>query len=91
MGSVAPGLPPSKWVAAVEASWTGREDYARTCREWARRLQANQAEAISLVGEETVHDWLRYLKMSARAFDVSALGLWRYQLKRNQRSPAQIE
>ncbi len=38
-----------------------RDHYGLTCEHWARRLEANKAEAIRLVGEEKYRMWLLYL------------------------------
>lgn len=38
-----------------------RDHYGLTCEHWARRLEANQVEAIRMVGEEKYRMWLLYL------------------------------
>ncbi|OBF55317.1 cyclopropane-fatty-acyl-phospholipid synthase [Mycobacterium sp. 852002-50816_SCH5313054-b] len=50
-------------------------DYARTCREWHRRLLANRDRATDLAGPEVFVDYGRYLDASADAFDKRHLGL----------------
>jgi cyclopropane-fatty-acyl-phospholipid synthase len=59
-----------------------RSDYARTCREWARRLSAHRAAAEALVGAQRVLRFERFLKMSAAGFECGGLGLLRLTLRR---------
>ncbi len=54
-----------------------RLDYAWTCAQWARRLREHRAEAVALVGAETVARYERYLKLSALGFRMGKLGLLR--------------
>ena len=65
----------------IESLTSGREDYARTCRAWAENLTRNRVEATSLVGEDSVNAYLRFLKMSSRAFETGALSLYRMKLR----------
>ena len=44
-------------------------DYARTLREWARRLEAREAEAEALVGPERMRVWRVYLRAARRGFE----------------------
>lgn len=46
-----------------------RLDYARTCNEWVKRLQANAVACRSLVGESIYRTWLLYLAASAVGFE----------------------
>jgi cyclopropane-fatty-acyl-phospholipid synthase len=62
-----------------------REDYARTAREWLRRLRARRAEAVALVGEETTHRYETYLKMLTIGFHVGTMGLLRASFRRIER------
>jgi len=55
----------------------GRLDYAWTCGEWAKRLRARRAEAITLAGPEVVERYERYLKMSALGFRMGKITLYR--------------
>lgn len=59
-----------------------RADYARTCREWARRLAARRADAAAIVGETRVGGWERFLRMSAVGFEAGGLDLLRITLRR---------
>ncbi len=59
-----------------------RMDYARTCREWLARLTANRSAAASLVGEDAVHLYERYLACSARQFERGQTTLLRIGLRR---------
>ena len=46
-----------------------RENYTRTLRHWARRLEARQEEAIAEVGEQTYRIWRFYLSGCAWWFE----------------------
>ncbi len=46
-----------------------RENYARTLRHWARRLEANQEAALARVDERTYRIWRLYLSAVANWFD----------------------
>ncbi len=54
-----------------------RQHYDRTLRMWVRTLTAREAEAVAMVGKETVADFLRYLKMSALSFARGDMALLR--------------
>jgi cyclopropane-fatty-acyl-phospholipid synthase len=45
-----------------------RRHYARTCTEWARRLERNRAQAIVLAGEKRYRIWQIYLAGCAHGF-----------------------
>jgi cyclopropane-fatty-acyl-phospholipid synthase len=47
-----------------------REDYARTLREWTRRLEDNHAEALRLAGAERMRVWQVYLRAARRGFET---------------------
>jgi cyclopropane-fatty-acyl-phospholipid synthase len=47
-----------------------REDYARTLREWTRRLESNHAEALRLAGAERMRVWQVYLRAARRGFET---------------------
>jgi cyclopropane-fatty-acyl-phospholipid synthase len=47
-----------------------RLDYARTLREWTRRLEANHAEAERLAGPERMRVWAVYLRAARRGFET---------------------
>ena len=47
-----------------------RLDYARTLREWTRRLEANRAEAERLAGPERMRVWAVYLRAARRGFET---------------------
>jgi cyclopropane-fatty-acyl-phospholipid synthase len=47
-----------------------RIDYARTLREWTRRLEANHAEAERLAGPERMRVWAVYLRAARRGFET---------------------
>ncbi len=45
-----------------------RRHYARTCHEWADRLESNRERAIAIAGERRFRIWTAYLAGSAHAF-----------------------
>ena len=47
-----------------------RLDYARTLREWTRRFESNNAEAVRLAGPERVRVWQVYLRAARRGFET---------------------
>jgi len=51
--------------------------YEVTCRQWYRRLKANRAEAINLVGSEMYNRYEKYLGISIVAFHTARMGLLR--------------
>jgi cyclopropane-fatty-acyl-phospholipid synthase len=56
-----------------------RDDYARTLREWTRRLGANHAEALRLAGPERLRVWQVYLRAARRGFETGFTSV--YQLR----------
>jgi cyclopropane-fatty-acyl-phospholipid synthase len=58
------------------------DHYARTCGEWFDGLRRNKSRAIELVGEETVHDYERYLSAAVDAFKRRHIGLIRVVFER---------
>ncbi|HEV2147538.1 MAG TPA: cyclopropane-fatty-acyl-phospholipid synthase family protein [Longimicrobiaceae bacterium] len=46
-----------------------REHYALTLRHWITRLEANEAEAVRLVGRPTYRAWMIYFAASAHRFE----------------------
>jgi cyclopropane-fatty-acyl-phospholipid synthase len=53
-----------------------RPHYARTCRQWVERLQANAEPARALVSERTLRTWIAYLAASSVSFASGNLGLY---------------
>jgi cyclopropane-fatty-acyl-phospholipid synthase len=51
-----------------------REHYARTLRQWVRRLESAEAEAVRLVGARLYRIWRLYMAASAHAFASGRLG-----------------
>jgi cyclopropane-fatty-acyl-phospholipid synthase len=47
-----------------------RMDYARTLREWLRRLEASEQEALRLAGPERMRVWAVYLRGARRGFEM---------------------
>ncbi len=58
-----------------------RADYWRTCRVWLERLTARRAEAVAMVGEEVVAQYMRYLKFAAVLFNHGQCCLLRIALQ----------
>ncbi|HEX4417239.1 MAG TPA: class I SAM-dependent methyltransferase [Kofleriaceae bacterium] len=58
-----------------------KEHYERALIEWANRLAAKRDEAIKVTSTEIVDDYLRYLKMSAKAYRVNGFSLQRLGLR----------
>ena len=68
-----------------------RPHYARTCRSWAGRLQANAAKCRQLVDEITYRTWLLYLSASAVNFEAGNLAIHQVLLaKRGVSSPRHL-
>jgi cyclopropane-fatty-acyl-phospholipid synthase len=53
-----------------------REDYARTLREWTRRIEANRAEALRLAGPERMRVWQVYLRAARRGFETGFTSIY---------------
>jgi cyclopropane-fatty-acyl-phospholipid synthase len=47
-----------------------RMDYAQTLREWLRRLEANEQEALRIAGPERMRVWAVYLRAARRGFEI---------------------
>ena len=54
-----------------------RDHYARTLVAWERALVARRDEAVALVGEEAVAEFVRYLRVCAMAFKLDMICLLR--------------
>jgi len=66
----------------IERLTSDRSDYARTCRSWADNLSRELDRATEVAGESVVSDYLRFLEMSATAFETGALNLYRMKMRR---------
>ncbi len=53
-----------------------RHDYARTLREWTRRLESNHAEALRLAGPERLRVWHVYLRAARRGFETGFTSIY---------------
>lgn len=53
-----------------------REHYARTCRMWHDRLQANYDAAVREVGEPKTRLWLAYLAGCSMGFQGKSMGIY---------------
>ena len=68
-------------VVAVKAR---RRDYARTCAAWRRRLLAQRADAVALVGDKTVQRFDDYLAAAGPAFDQGLMNLYQIVFSKRQ-------
>jgi cyclopropane-fatty-acyl-phospholipid synthase len=59
-----------------------RDHYYRTLRVWEQNLLAHYAEAIELVGESTVADFRRYLRICATGFRTGIVSLLRMSFQK---------
>jgi cyclopropane-fatty-acyl-phospholipid synthase len=57
-------------------------DYARTLREWTRRLEANRDEAVRLAGEERVRVWQVYLRAARRGFETGFTSVYQVRARK---------
>ncbi len=72
-------------VHDVEA-W--REHYARTCKLWCERLQANKDAAIGHVGAAKFRIWLLYLAGCSLAFERGSVGIFQTLASRKSKGPS---
>jgi cyclopropane-fatty-acyl-phospholipid synthase len=66
----------------LEALRNDRHHYDRTLRLWVKNLEARRGQAVALVGEPTVREFVTYLKASAVAFRSGTLCLLRMSFLR---------
>ena len=66
----------------IENLKSDRLDYARTCDAWAGNLERQREKALEVAGDVVVSDYLRFLKMSVKAFETGALNLYRVKMRR---------
>lgn len=59
-----------------------REHYTLTLRHWVQRLEASEAEARSVVGEQTYRIWRLYMAASAHGFDHGDLAVYQTLLSK---------
>jgi cyclopropane-fatty-acyl-phospholipid synthase len=57
-------------------------DYARTLREWQRRLEANLDEARRLAGDERVRVWQVYLRAARRGFETGFTSVYQVRARK---------
>jgi len=69
-------------IFELRALRNDREDYERTLRYWQRALNERRAEAVAMVGEETVARFDRYLKVSSMSFRIGDICLLRMSFLR---------
>ncbi|MBX9650635.1 MAG: cyclopropane-fatty-acyl-phospholipid synthase family protein [Xanthobacteraceae bacterium] len=67
-----------------------REHYARTCRHWHDRLQANRAAAESEVGIEKTRLWLLYLAGCSIGFERGMIGIFQTLTSKRQRGSSGV-
>jgi cyclopropane-fatty-acyl-phospholipid synthase len=59
-----------------------REDYAKTLRHWAERLDAHVEEAQGLAGEERTRVWRLYLRAARHGFDTGLTAVYQLRARR---------
>ena len=57
-----------------------REHYVLTLREWVRRLETREHEAVALVGSATYRIWRLYMAISAHSFATGRIGVLQHLL-----------
>ncbi len=65
-----------------------RRHYARTCMEWANRLESNRDRAISIIGERRLRIWEIYLAGCAHAFSHSWINIYQVLARKGTSSTA---
>jgi cyclopropane-fatty-acyl-phospholipid synthase len=65
------------------------DQYARTLRIWQQRLEANKAQALEIVGNDTYRRYLRYLRISRAMFERRDCTLFRLGFERRALRPRQ--
>jgi cyclopropane-fatty-acyl-phospholipid synthase len=60
-----------------------RDDYARTLREWATRLDRNLDEAVRLAGPERVRVWRLYLRAARNGFETGFTSIYQVLARRS--------
>jgi cyclopropane-fatty-acyl-phospholipid synthase len=58
------------------------DDYAETLRHWARRLDENLDQALSLAGPERVRVWRLYLRFARNGFESGFLSIYQARCTR---------
>jgi cyclopropane-fatty-acyl-phospholipid synthase len=66
----------------VVALRNDRENYERTCRVWCSRLTAQRRQAVATAGADVVARYVRYLRLSAAAFQLGQTCLLRCAFRR---------
>jgi len=75
----------TRWRPRASSRSTSRAfaaDYARTLREWARRLESRHAEAEALAGAERMRVWAVYLRAARRGFESGFTSLYQVRAVR---------
>jgi cyclopropane-fatty-acyl-phospholipid synthase len=72
----------SRWFEP-EQLLNHRLHYARTLREWEKRLITTRGRAEQVVSGEKVADYLRYLDEAASGFENGAIQLLRVAFRRH--------
>ena len=65
-----------------------REDYARTLREWTKRLDEHLERAEQLAGVERTRVWRLYLRAARHGFDTSITAV--YQVRARKPVPGSV-
>jgi cyclopropane-fatty-acyl-phospholipid synthase len=75
----------SQWLFEITAVRNDRAHYARTAREWLKRLRARRAEAVELVGVDTVAKYEKYLGLFVIGFHTGTMDLLRFTFRKNDK------
>ncbi len=67
-----------------------REHYALTLRNWVRRLDAHQQEAVIMVGEEVYRTWRLYMSFSAVQFENWQIAIHQTLLAKPEKGKVQL-
>jgi cyclopropane-fatty-acyl-phospholipid synthase len=66
----------------VLSSVNHAEHYTRTCAEWLANLRDKRQQAVQMVGESMVADYVRYLEICCYVFERRHIGLQRLVFQR---------
>jgi cyclopropane-fatty-acyl-phospholipid synthase len=59
-----------------------REDYARTLREWTKRLDQSLERAEQLAGVQRTRVWRLYLRAARHGFDTSITAVYQVRARK---------
>jgi cyclopropane-fatty-acyl-phospholipid synthase len=68
-------------ILSLERLRNDAADYGLTCRDWARRIENNKEKIVTVIGVDKTNQYIRYLRMSAAAFEKKQFGLLRLKFR----------